>query len=216
MKNINQLPLKKQKEIAERLKTLRITAGYTQEEIAKKINVTTKTYREWEKGKCAKDNTFYYPAIECDNLLFLSEIYDVSIDYLLCHSDCTSVDNHYISKKTGLSEKAIEELQYLALLDSTLATEPDLNTINTLLKQLNSKYNNIIHAITEYLRSNGLHKDFWYDIRNETLSEKKPPMDTDRVHIPAHSDIFDNLLLMDIQKRIINLKNEIKKAPNTN
>ena len=112
------------------------------------------------------------------------------------------------------AEPAIEELRYLALLNSTLADEPDLNTINILLEQLNLKYNNIIHTITSYLRSNGLSKDTWYDIRSEKLSESKPPMDTDRIHIPAHSDIIDNLLLMDIQKRITNLKNEINKAPN--
>ena len=91
-----------------------------------------------------------------------------------------------------------------------------LNTINALLEQLNSGYNSIIHTITGYLHSNGLSKDTWYDIRNEKLSEKKPHMDTDRVLIPAHSDIFDNLFLMDIQKRLVYLKNELKKALDIN
>ena len=216
MKNGNKLPLRKQEEIAKRLKDLRISAGYTQDDIAEKIKTTTKTYREWEVGKYGKDDTFYYPAIGYDNLLLLSEVYHVSTDYLLHNSSCTSVDNHYISQKTGLSEKAIEQLYYLNLLDNALATEPDLNTINALLEQLNSGYNSIIHTITGYLHSNGLSKDTWYDIRNEKLSEKKPHMDTDRVLIPAHSDIFDNLFLMDIQKRLVYLKNELKKALDIN
>ncbi len=110
MKTSNKLPISTQKKIAERLKDLRISAGYTQEDIAQKIKVTPKTYREWEVGKHAKDDTFYYPAIECDNLLYLSEIYGVSTDYLLCHSDCRSVDNHYISRKTKLSEQSINIL----------------------------------------------------------------------------------------------------------
>ncbi len=111
MKNGNKLPIGKQKEIAERLKDLRTSFGYTQDNIAEKINVTTKTYREWEVGKYEKDNTFYYPSIGYDNLLMLSEVYHVSTDYLLCHSDCTSVEDHYISKKTGLSGQSISVLR---------------------------------------------------------------------------------------------------------
>lgn len=107
MNNGNKLPLKTQEEIAKRLKDLRISAGYTQDDIAEKIKTTTKTYREWEVGKYGKDDTFYYPAIGYDNLLLLSEVYHVSTDYLLCNSNCTSVDNHYISQKTGLSETSI-------------------------------------------------------------------------------------------------------------
>lgn len=111
MKSSNKLPLEKQKEIAERLKHLRTTAGYTQNDIAKKMGVTEKTYRKWEVGIFnAKNNTEYYPAIEYDNLFMLADIYHVSIDYLLCRSNCTSVDNHYISLKTGLSDKAIERI----------------------------------------------------------------------------------------------------------
>lgn len=110
MKNSNKLPFKIQKEIAARLKNLRTSAGYTQEDIAKKIKTTTKTYREWEVGKYEKNDTFYYPAIGYDNLILLSEIYHVSVDYLLCRSDCTSVDNHYISEKTGLSGSSINVL----------------------------------------------------------------------------------------------------------
>ncbi len=144
------------------------------------------------------------------------KFFDCSADYLFGNIECRTHDNQFIQNETGLSEPAIEELRLLALFDSTLGTEPDLNTINILLQQLSSKYNNIIHTITSYLRSNGLSEDSWYDIRSEKLSEKKPAMNTDRVHIPAHSDIFDNLLLMDIEKRIINLKNELKKAPNAN
>ena len=45
MKNSNRLPIQRQKEIADRLKTLRTTAGYTQEYIAKKMDITETTYR---------------------------------------------------------------------------------------------------------------------------------------------------------------------------
>lgn len=189
-------------------KRARKNNGYTQKSFAEKFEkISIDTIKNWEQGRNIP---------EIKTLEKLCDFFHCDLDYLFGNIECKTHDTQFIHNETGLSEKAIEELQYLTLLNSTLITEPDLNTINTLLEQLNSKYNNIIHTITEYLRSNGLHKDFWYDIRNETLSEKKPPMNTDRVCIPAHSDIFDNLLLMDIQKRIINLKNELKKAPNTN
>lgn len=111
MKNSNKLPLQMQEEIAKRLKTLRTTAGYTQKEIAEKMRITEKTYRSWEVGVYdGKTNTKYYPAIEYNNLFMLADIYNVSIDYLLHRSDCTSVDNDYISRKTGLSDRSINVL----------------------------------------------------------------------------------------------------------
>ena len=42
MKDGNKLPLRKQEEIAKRLKDLRISAGYTQDDIAEKIKTTKK------------------------------------------------------------------------------------------------------------------------------------------------------------------------------
>lgn len=180
---------------------------YTQESFAEAFGVSVDTIKNWEQGR-------FTPNI--DTLIELCDFFECDIDYLFGTLKCKTHDKQFIQNETGLSEKAIDELHYLAVLNDALASEPDLNTINTLLEQLSSQYNNIIHAITGYLRSNGLSKDTWYDIRSETLSPKKPPMGTDRVHIPAHSDIFDNLLLMDIQKRIVNLKTDLKKAPDTN
>lgn len=154
MKNSNKLPLSKQKEIAERLKDLRISAGYTQEDIAKKIKVTTKTYREWEVGKYTKDDTFYYPAIEYDNLLCLSEIYGVSTDYLLCHSNCRSVDNHYISKKTGLSEQSINILSNKEngrdIIDAFISSTAYKEFKKYTLYFLETKFENFQQYIKEY------------------------------------------------------------------
>lgn len=170
MKNINKLPIKKQEKIAERLKTLRTTAGYTQEEIAKKINVTTKTYREWEKGKYAKDGTSYYPAIECDNLLSLSEIYKVSTDYLLCHSNCTSVSNHYISKETGLSDEAINQLNHLSSFPS------GKNSVQIISYFIEHGYDMImsIRKIYEYKIN--------YDKCKHTWKSERPPLTNESIY----------------------------------
>lgn len=57
--------------IGEKLKLLRLNAGYSQSEIAEKINITKPTYAAYEKGK----------DITIGTLLTLSKIYNVSFTY---------------------------------------------------------------------------------------------------------------------------------------
>lgn len=56
------------------LKTRRINNHYTQEQIAQKLHVTTQAVSKWETGQSI-------PSI--DNLLMLSDLYNVSIDELI-------------------------------------------------------------------------------------------------------------------------------------
>lgn len=58
----------------ERLKQLRLKNNYTQENIANKIGVSKQSVSKWESGKT-------YPDI--DNLIILSDIYNVTIDELI-------------------------------------------------------------------------------------------------------------------------------------
>lgn len=93
----------------QRLRELR--GNRTQKEMSALLDVTEKTYRSWENGEYRKGhNEKTYPQPDLERLIKMSEIFHCSIDYLLCRSDCTSVDNHYISLKTGLSDKAIERI----------------------------------------------------------------------------------------------------------
>ena len=93
----------------QRLRELR--GDKTQKEMATLLDVTEKTYRSWENGEYRKGRTEkVYPQPDLERLIKMSDIFHCSIDYLLCRSDCTSVDNHYISLKTGLSDKAIEQI----------------------------------------------------------------------------------------------------------
>lgn len=93
----------------QRLKDLRGTK--TQKEMSILLDVTEKTYRSWENGEYRKGHIEKtYPQPDLDRLIKMSEIFHCSIDYLLCRSDCTSVDNHYISQKTGLSDSAVNIL----------------------------------------------------------------------------------------------------------
>ncbi|MGR3779163.1 helix-turn-helix transcriptional regulator [Bacillus paramycoides] len=58
----------------ERLKQLRAQYNYTQENVAQKIGVSKQSVSKWESGKT-------YPDI--DNLIILSDIYNVTIDELI-------------------------------------------------------------------------------------------------------------------------------------
>lgn len=76
------------------LKTLRNTNGYTQEQIANKLFISTQAVSKWEKGSSV-------PSI--DNLLALSDLYDISLDELVQGSPYFKkpylVGNKYNEKK---------------------------------------------------------------------------------------------------------------------
>lgn len=95
-----------------RLKMLRNDRNMRQEDVADAIGVTIKTYRTWEK-----DIEKMKSGIKSNNLMALAELYEVSTDYLLGLSDCKSVDNHYISERTGLNDEGIKALEMIKLQD---------------------------------------------------------------------------------------------------
>lgn len=94
------------------LKRAREEAGLTQDELAEKMGVSTKTIRNWEQK--VKANTL--PTME--NLLKLADLYDCDLDYLTGRIECKTHDLQFIHDQTGLSEKAIKTLQWYV-------TEPD-------------------------------------------------------------------------------------------
>lgn len=64
--------------MALRLKELRKENGYTQEYVAKYLNVKQNTYSQYESG-------INQISIPC--LCKLAELYDTSVDYILCLTD---------------------------------------------------------------------------------------------------------------------------------
>lgn len=74
--------------LAIRLKAAREKAGYSQIEVAEKLNVSRQAVSKWENGRT-------YPDI--DNLLILSELYRVSTDELL--KECPVEMKHEVESK---------------------------------------------------------------------------------------------------------------------
>lgn len=60
--------------IAERLQELRKNAGYSQEQVAEMLGLSRQAVSKWESGQGKP---------EIDNIVKLTEIYNVSADYIL-------------------------------------------------------------------------------------------------------------------------------------
>lgn len=68
----------------EKLRALRKEKGFSQEGLAELLNVSRQSVSKWESGQT-------YP--EIDKLIILSEIFHVTLDYLVNDKNTMSVDN---------------------------------------------------------------------------------------------------------------------------
>ena len=84
---------------AERIKALREARGWTQAELARRMNITRNGVTSWEEG-------LSMPSPAC--LVYLSKVFSVSTDYLL------GVERLETVNVTGLDEKDVAMLAQLA------------------------------------------------------------------------------------------------------
>ena len=84
---------------AERIKALREARGWTQAELARRMNITRNGVNSWEQG-------LSMPSPAC--LVDLSKVFSVSTDYLLGVEQLETVN------VTGLDEKDVAMLAQLA------------------------------------------------------------------------------------------------------
>lgn len=85
--------------IADRIAALRKTKGWTQAELARKLNITRNGVNSWEQGLSTPSPAY---------LVLLAKIFSVSTDYLL------GLDKSYIISTVGLGEHEIAILSELA------------------------------------------------------------------------------------------------------
>lgn len=97
-----------QKHFGERLAKARNAKGFTQDEIAKYLDMTRVAVANYESGK-------RFPDFE--TIVRLAKKYDVSTDYFFCLTD-TMIRNENVKdicEYTGLSDLAIQRLHYFSL-----------------------------------------------------------------------------------------------------
>lgn len=95
--------------ISERLHELRKQAGYSQEQVAEMLEISRQAVSKWESGQGKP---------EIDNIVKLTEIYNVSADYILLGTERESVPVPVPVKKE-LSREYKIALCIIAIIAST-------------------------------------------------------------------------------------------------
>lgn len=106
-----------------RLKNLRENAGFTQEQLGKKLNVVKSNISMYENGTRIPN---------ADILEQLSKIFDVSIDYLLGKTDVKKYESPYDDELEKVLFSKAKEL-------NTEEKKAILNVINAIKKDVDSK-----------------------------------------------------------------------------
>ena len=84
--------------IASRIRTVRMSAGMTQEEVSTKINTNTLTYRGYEN--CKSDIPIVY-------LIRIADLFDVSMDYLTGRTENNGTANPALEERISRLEKEL-------------------------------------------------------------------------------------------------------------
>lgn len=107
--------------VAERIKKLRISRGYTQKELSELLYKSESTVRMWELGKSEPD---------LSTLQRLSVILGVSVDYLLDTEEKPAengelLENTIIYHRDGKTERKQLTKEQMDMIAAMLATLPD-------------------------------------------------------------------------------------------
>lgn len=94
--------------IAERLQELRKKAGYSQEQVAEMLGISRQAISKWESGQGNP---------EIDNVVKLTEIYNVSADYILLGRE-NNISVSEPEKKT-MSKEARVALAVISVIAAT-------------------------------------------------------------------------------------------------
>ncbi len=125
--------------IASQLVILRSTHGYTQKEVAEKIDVKLGTYNAYEKFRSE-------PPAEV--LVRLAHLYDVSIDEIV-QKDCMLKDPKEMEKLMNEYQGALAELQQ-AMADGKV----DQKIVADEFMKLSSQIGNVFYEVMKSQRSN--------------------------------------------------------------
>lgn len=95
-------------DIAERLQELRKKSGYSQEQVAEKLGLSRQAISKWESGQGKP---------EIDNIVKLTEIYNVSADYILLGTEKEVTVS--VPEKKELSHEYKKAIGIIAIIAAT-------------------------------------------------------------------------------------------------
>lgn len=213
-----------------RLRQLREEHKLTQEQVAVKIDVTTKTYRTWEK-----DVEKMKSGIKSINLIALAKLYSVSTDYILGLSDCRSVSNNYIFERTGLDDGAIEALELLKMQDinekrnnKLLDLDNGISLVDIMNFTFKWSIENILISIREFIYAKYKIPVYYDECNNKWICPKSAyefskgqfgfsdiwwlnlasneNVPYDNKAIPLYDTFFESVAIKDIEKQLYELR----------
>ena len=192
----------------ERFQELKKKAGFTNEKIAEKLNLSEDRVKKW--------NDKALPTLE--HMVKLADIFQVSVDYMLGRDDCTSVENEYIHEVTGLSDKALKKLKSIkkgrpeALYAVNRLLEyshrPALDRIGTFFYYGNANLKGIVKSLPS-LDNPELIEQISYDMSLDCGSDYELYIyDKDNNLFPVSIDMA---LFEDIKDQLKDIRNSIRK-----
>lgn len=182
----------------ERLKALRVENGMSQDNLSKELNISQSALGYYEN--CGRT-----PDIEF--LEKVSKYFNVSIDYLLGHSQARTVEIELktVCDYTGLSEKSIDFLHTLVEKTKDKENREYIFEAISLLFSSGDSSKNFIRNLIGYIYS--AYGDVFFARKFENEEAKQIGI----VHIPA--DVLDQNTLHDIEDFLLSLKMSRNIAP---
>ena len=116
-----------------KIEELRKKMGLSQEDLAKKINMTQQRISAYEKGKREPD---------LETLKLFADFFNVTTDYLLGKSNIRNPEEHKNSENLDITHLTDENKQILQATYQGLLAKQDLETKSNNSKEKNTKLKN--------------------------------------------------------------------------
>lgn len=185
----------------ERLKEKRIEAGFSsQEALANKVGVDRVTINYYEKGSRIPDIATF---IKIANAL------NVSCDYLLGYSNSPTREHHETKEITALSDKAIEELQILAV--ETNKNTEEIDCFNKICKLDHYTINYLLENNSKYHFFNDLGNFLFFKERNKKIIELNQPIINDDLGYTMTIKQWETSFKITADEKLLNIKSDREK-----
>lgn len=184
----------------EKLKTSRINAGFSQDDLAAAIGVNRATISFYEHGDRKPDIEIF---IKIANAL------NVSCDYLLGYSNSPVRKHHKTKEITGLSDTAIAELERLGIAVNTDTKEIDC--LNQICKQDHYTLNYLLENNLKYHFFNDLGNFLFFKEKNKELIELNQPITNDDLGYTMTIKQFETSRKIIVDEKLLNIKKDREK-----
>lgn len=203
-KNVSEVITKEKKGnidvFKEKLKKSRINAGFSQDDLANAIGVNRATISFYEKGTRKPD---------IDIFIKIADALNVSCDYLLGYSNSPIREQHETKEITELSDKAIEELQVLAI--ETNKNTEEIDCFNEICKLDHYTINYLLENNSKYHFFNDIGNFLFFKERNKKLIELNQPIINDDLGYTMTIKQWETSFKITTDEKLFNIKSDIEK-----